>query len=67
LVGTIGMDLTLADVTDVPAARPGDELVLIGSNGVASIPPTEVARALGSVASEVLSGLGKRIPRVYRD
>ncbi|MFB3095324.1 MAG: alanine racemase C-terminal domain-containing protein [Candidatus Acidiferrales bacterium] len=47
--------------------RPGDELVLIGSNGVASIPPTEVARALGSVASEVLSGLGKRIPRVYHD
>ncbi|MBI4466684.1 MAG: alanine racemase [Acidobacteria bacterium] len=66
-VGTIGMDLTLADVTDVPEAQPGDEAILIGSNGIASIPPTEPARALETVASEVLSGLGKRIPRLYLD
>ena len=66
-VGTIGMDLTLADVTDVPGAQPGDEVVLIGTNGKASIPPTEPARALGTVASEVLSGLTKRVPRLYRD
>ena len=65
LVGTIGMDLTLADVTDVPGAEVGDEVILIGNNGQASIPPTEPARALGTVASEILSGLGKRIPRVY--
>ena len=66
-VGTIGMDLTLADVTDVAGAQAGDEVVLIGTNGKVSIPPTEPARALGTVASEVLSGLGKRIPRLYRD
>ena len=66
-VGTIGMDLTLADVTDVPGAQPGDEVMLIGTNGKASILPTEPARALGTVASEVLSGLTKRVPRVYRD
>ena len=66
-VGTIGMDLTLADVTDIPGAQPGDEVVLIGTNGKASIPPTEPARALGTVASEVLSGLTKRVPRLYRD
>lgn len=66
-VGTIGMDLTLADVTDVPHAQPGDDAVLIGSNGNISIPPTEPARALGTVASEVLSGLGKRVPRIYCD
>jgi alanine racemase len=66
-VGTIGMDLTLADVTDVPGAQPGDEVVLIGTNGKASILPTEPARALGTVASEVLSGLTKRVPRLYRD
>ena len=65
MVGTIGMDITLADVTDVPGAQDGDEVILIGSNGKVSIPPTEPARALGTVASEVLSGLTKRIPRVY--
>ncbi len=66
LVGTIGMDLTFADVTDVPGAGPGDDVVLIGTNGRLAIPPTEPAKALGTVASEVLSGLGKRVPRVYR-
>lgn len=67
MVGTIGMDLTLADVTDVPGAQAGDEIVLIGSNGTATIPPTEPAAAMGTVASEILSGLGKRVPRLYRD
>jgi alanine racemase len=66
LVGTIGMDLTFADITDVPEAGPGDDVVLIGTNGRLAIPPTEPAKALGTVASEVLSGLGKRVPRVYR-
>ncbi|MGH9862478.1 MAG: alanine racemase, partial [Candidatus Acidiferrales bacterium] len=63
----VDMDLTLADVTDIPGAQAGDEAILIGSNGAASIPPTEPARALGTVCSEVFSGLGKRIPRVYLD
>lgn len=66
-VGTIGMDLTLADVTDVPGVQAGDEIILIGSNGTTCIPPTEPAAAMGTVASEILSGLGKRVPRVYRD
>ncbi len=66
MVGTIGMDLTFADVTDVPGAQPGDEIILIGANGKLGIPPTEPARSLGTVASEVLTGLGKRVPRIYR-
>lgn len=65
-VGTIGMDLTHVDLTDIPEARPGDEVILIGESGEAAIPPTEPARTLGSVASEILSGLGPRIPRIYR-
>jgi len=67
VVGTIGMDLIHVDATDIPEAQPGDEAILIGSSGSASIPPTEPARALGSVASEILSGLGPRIPRLYAE
>jgi len=66
-VGTIGMDLTLADVTDIPGAQPGDEVIFIGSNGTVAIPPAEPARALGTVCSEILSGLNRRVPRVYCD
>lgn len=64
-VGTIGMDLTLADVTDIPDVRQGEEVVLVGSNGKLTIPPTDWALALGTVASELLIGLSSRIPRVY--
>jgi len=67
VVGTIGMDLMQVDVTDIPAAQPGDAVILIGSSGNATIPPTEPARALGSVVSEILSGLGQRIPRLYSE
>ncbi|HXE74830.1 MAG TPA: alanine racemase [Candidatus Xenobia bacterium] len=66
MVGTVGMDLTFADVTDIPGTQPGDEIVLIGINGTQAIPPTELARSLGTVASEVLTGLSKRVPRIYR-
>ncbi|MBI4462383.1 MAG: hypothetical protein HY653_05710, partial [Acidobacteria bacterium] len=65
VVGTIGMDLTHIDLTEVPEAQPGDEAILIGESGQAAIPPTEPARTLGSVASEILTGLGPRVPRVY--
>jgi len=67
LVGTIGMDLTHVDLTDIPEAQPGDEVILIGESGAAVIPPTEPARALGTVASEILSGLNARVPRFYTD
>ena len=65
MVGTIGMDLTAVDVTGVAGAQAGDEVVLMGCNGTSVISPSDVARALGSVASEVLTGIGKRVPRVY--
>lgn len=67
LVGTIGMDLTHVDLTDSPQAQPGDEVILIGESGEASIPPTEPARLLGTVTSEILSGLDSRLPRLYRE
>ena len=64
-VGTIAMDLTVVDVTDVPEARAGDEAILLGSGGEVAISPSEVARSLGTVASEILTGIGKRVPRYY--
>jgi alanine racemase len=67
MVGTIGMDLTAVDVTGISGAEAGDEVVLMGSNGKTTISPSEVARNLGSVASEVLTGIGKRVRRVYLD
>ncbi len=67
VAGTIGMDLTAADVTGIEGVEAGDEVLLMGTNGTATISPSEIARSLGTVASEILTGIGKRVPRVYLD
>lgn len=67
IVGNISMDLTLLDVTDIPAARVGDEVVLIGRSGQETISALEVAQLAGTIPYEVLCQIGKRVPRVYVD
>jgi len=67
MVGNISMDLTLLDVTDIPGVAVGDEVILIGSSGAASINAMDIARLIGTVPYEVLCTIGKRVPRIYVD
>lgn len=67
IVGAVCMDLTMVDVTDVPGVQVGDEVVLWGRQGDAEILPTEVGEWQGSVSYEVLTRLGKRVPRELRE
>jgi len=66
VVGTVCMDLTLIDVTDVPGVAEHDEVVLWGQQDGATINVDEVATWQDSVSYEVLTRLGKRVPRVMR-
>jgi alanine racemase len=65
VVGTVTMDLTMLDVTDVPCDR-GDVATLIGADGDESITVNDVGAACGLSPYEVLTGLRSRAPRVYR-
>jgi len=65
LVGTISMDLTTLDVTDVPAVQLGDVVTLYGKDGKDSIVVSDVAREIGTVTSDLLCALGRRVPRYY--
>ncbi len=68
LVGTISMDIALADVTDVPGAARGDEVVLLGgaSPGAdAAVTTAELAGWAGVTEYEVTCGMSKRVPRAY--
>jgi alanine racemase len=67
LVGTICMDLCLADVTDVPEVRVGDEVVLIGRQGTEEIRVAEVAAHCGTISYEIFCGIGRRVPRVHSE
>jgi alanine racemase len=65
LVGRISMDLLAVDVTDLPegSARRGDFATLIGGDmGV-----DELAAASGTVAYEILTSLGRRYHRIYKE
>lgn len=66
VLGRITMDQMLADVSAVPAARAGDEVVLIGRQGDEQISAHDVADWCGTVAWEVLTNISSRVPRVYR-
>lgn len=65
IVGNISMDLTLLDVTDIPGVAVGDEVILIGSSGAASISAMDIAHMISTVPYEVLCTIGKRVPRIY--
>jgi alanine racemase len=65
LVGTISMDLTTLDVTGVPDAALGDVVTLYGRDGAAEIKVSDVAAEIGTVTSDLMCALGRRVPRYY--
>jgi alanine racemase len=65
LVGRVCMDLSMVDVGHVEDAAVGDEVVLIGCQGEASIAADEVAERLGTINYEVVTALLRRVSRIY--
>jgi alanine racemase len=67
LVGTISMDVATADVTGVEGVKSGDVVTLYGKDGGATQWVSDVAALLGTVSSDLLCSIGKRVPRFYVD
>lgn len=67
IVGRVSMDLTLIDVTRIPGAAIGDEVVLIGRSGDQQISAWDLARSSDTVVYETLCNLSKRVPRRHAD
>lgn len=65
VVGRICMDYSMVLLDDVPDARSGDEVVVIGRQGEAEVTLNEVARAAETIPYEIISCLGARIERQY--
>jgi alanine racemase len=66
VVGTVCMDLTMVDVTEVSGVQLGDEVVLWGGQNGAEITVTEVAAWQETIGYEVLTGVGRRVPRILQ-
>jgi alanine racemase len=66
VIGAICMDQFMIDVTDINSdVKVGDEVVLFGIQGEKEIKVEEVASLAGTINYEVISAVGKRIPRIY--
>ena len=70
-VGSVCMDGTVFRIAPPkggsvdPPLRIGDEAVLIGKHGDLEITVDQVAEKAGTISYEILTGIGKRISRVY--
>lgn len=67
VVGRVCMDQLMVDVTGVGGVSPGDVVTLIGRDGSGEIRVEEVAKAAGTISNEVLSRLGRRLPRTFAE
>jgi alanine racemase len=65
VVGAVSMDLTEIDLTDLPGAAVGDEVVLWGRSGDEIISVNDVARIAQTISYEMLCTVGRRVARVY--
>lgn len=64
VLGIITMDLIVVDVSRVPAAKIGDEAVLLGRQGEETISVQNLADKAGTIPWEILTGIQSRVKRV---
>ncbi|MCK4621024.1 MAG: alanine racemase [Desulfuromonadales bacterium] len=65
LIGRVCMDWIMFDVTDLPQARVGDCLTLLGSADGQTILGDDLAAQLETISYEVFCRIDKRVPRRY--
>ena len=65
LAGSVTMDQILVDCGGDENVLPGDEVVLIGRQGTEQITAWEWASKVGTIAYEILCGIGPRVPKLH--
>ena len=63
VIGRICMDQMVADVTDIPDVKAGDEVILIGREGQEQITAEDLAKWSGTISYEILLSVGSRVKR----
>lgn len=66
VLGRVCMDQMVVDVSAIPEVHSGDEAVLFGTGGPGDTVCT-VAVKTGTIPYEILCGVTRRVPRVYRE
>ena len=65
IVGLICMDQLMVDLTDIPEAKEGDEVVLFSNGEDNTMDLNTMARLAGTNKNEIITRISRRVPRVY--
>jgi alanine racemase len=61
VIGTICMDMFMADVTDIADIKEGDDVIIFGNE----LPIQQVAEWAATIPYEIMTGISQRVKRVY--
>lgn len=64
VVGRVAMNMFMVDLTSVPEAKMGDEVVILGSQGEETITAEEMAGLIGTINYEVVARVSPLLRRV---
>lgn len=65
VVGVICMDQCMVDLTGVPEAKVGDEVLLFGEDEYDTIQVSDVSNDADTNRNEILANISRRVPRIY--
>ncbi|MBO4555456.1 MAG: alanine racemase [Elusimicrobiales bacterium] len=66
VLGRVTMDMIMADITDVPGARIGSPVVLLGRQANEEITADELASYADTISYEIFTGISERVPRIFK-
>ncbi len=65
IVGLICMDQLMVDLTDIPEAEVGDEVIVYSNGENNTMDLNTMAKLAGTNKNEIISRISRRIPKVY--
>jgi alanine racemase len=66
VVGRVCMDTIMLDVTEIPHIRKNSTVTLLGQQGRNKITAQDIADTIGTIPYDILTGIGKRVKRIYK-
>ena len=61
VVGTVCMDMTMINISNIPDVQEGDEVIVFGKD----LPVKKLAEWANTISYEIMTGISERVQRVY--
>jgi Alr-MurF fusion protein len=61
VIGTVCMDMTMLDVTDIDGVNEGDDVIIFGRE----LPVQDVAEWIDTIPYEIMTSISQRVKRIY--